>query len=82
MKQGCRSPGGAKGGHSESLSPENLENTSNFQGWGLTPVTYKKICILISFYFYVVHAFFTSNTFKSNFRLKLAKNQANAKQHP
>ena len=28
------------------------------------------------------HAFFISNTFISNNRLKLAKNQANAKQHP
>ena len=27
-------------------------------------------------------AFFTSNTFISNARLKLAKNQAHAKQHP
>ena len=29
-----------------------------------------------------VHTFFTSNTFISNARIKLAKNQANAKQHP
>ena len=29
-----------------------------------------------------VHAFFISNTFISYVRLKLAKNQANAKQHP
>ena len=29
-----------------------------------------------------VHAFFISNTFISNVRLKLAKNQANAKQYP
>ena len=29
-----------------------------------------------------LHAFFVSNTFISNARLKLAKNQANAKQHP
>ena len=29
-----------------------------------------------------VHAFFISNTFISNTRLKLAKNQAKAKQHP
>ena len=29
-----------------------------------------------------VHAFFMSNTFISNIRLKLAKNQANAKQQP
>ena len=34
------------------------------------------------FNFYVVHAFVTSNTFKSNARLKLVNNQANAKQHP
>ena len=32
--------------------------------------------------FVIVHAFFISNTFTSNARLKLAKNQANAKQHP
>ena len=29
-----------------------------------------------------LHAFFISNTFISNARLKLAKNQAKAKQHP
>ena len=29
-----------------------------------------------------IHAFFISNTFISNARLKLAKIQANAKQHP
>ena len=29
-----------------------------------------------------LHAFFVSNTFISNARLKLAKNQANIKQHP
>ena len=29
-----------------------------------------------------IHAFFICNTFISNARLKLAKNQANAKQHP
>ena len=29
-----------------------------------------------------IHAFFISNTFISNARLKLAKNQVNAKQHP
>ena len=29
-----------------------------------------------------IHAFFISNTFISNARLKLAKNQANAKLHP
>ena len=29
-----------------------------------------------------LHSFFISNTFISNARLKLAKNQANAKQHP
>ena len=29
-----------------------------------------------------LHAFFISNTFISNGSLKLAKNQANAKQHP
>ena len=29
-----------------------------------------------------LHAFFISNTFISNARLKLAQNQANAKQHP
>ena len=29
-----------------------------------------------------VHAFFISNTFISKARLKLAKNQANAKHHP
>ena len=26
-----------------TLSPGNLENTNNFEGWGLTIVTYKKI---------------------------------------
>ena len=28
-----------------SLSSENLENISNFEGWGLTLVTYKKCTI-------------------------------------
>ena len=32
--------------------------------------------------FFVSHSFFISNTFISDPRLKLAKNQANAKQHP
>ena len=32
--------------------------------------------------FYWVKRFFISNAFISNARLKLAKNQANAKQHP
>ena len=32
--------------------------------------------------FWKMHAFFISNTFISNARLKLAKNQAKAKQHP
>ena len=30
----------------------------------------------------VLHAFFMSNTFISNIRLKLAKSQAKANQHP
>ena len=34
------------------------------------------------FYFEILHAFVISNTFISNARLKLAKKQANAKQHP
>ena len=29
-----------------------------------------------------LHAFFISNTFISNARMKLAKNKGNAKQHP
>ena len=32
--------------------------------------------------YYNIHAFFIGNTFISNARLKLAKNQANAKQQP
>ena len=32
--------------------------------------------------FFEMHAFFISNTFTCNARLKLAKDQANAKQHP
>ena len=32
--------------------------------------------------FFNLHAFFVSNTFISNARLQLAKNQANAKQNP
>ena len=46
---------------------------SNFEGWGLTLVGYKKCVASYRFNFYVVHAFFISNTFKSNDRLKLAK---------
>ena len=34
------------------------------------------------FFIYHLHAFFISNTFISKTRLKLAKNQANAKHHP
>ena len=34
------------------------------------------------FFFYGLHAFFIRNPFISNGKLKLAKNQANAKQHP
>ena len=29
--------------HEVILSPENLENGSNFEGWGLTIVAYKKV---------------------------------------
>ena len=36
----------------------------------------------MSCYLLVVHAFFISNSFITNTRLKLAKSQANAKQHP
>ena len=32
--------------------------------------------------FYKIHAFFISNTFIGGARMKLAKNQANAEQHP
>ena len=33
-------------------------------------------------YFFGIHAFFISDTFISNARLKLAKNKVNARQHP
>ena len=40
------------------------------------------LTVLIKIPCTLLHAFFISNTFISNARLKLAKNQANAKQHP
>ena len=67
--------------HKANLSPKNVENISNFEAWGLTLVAYKKSVVSYRFNFYVVHAFFISNTFISNGRLKLAKNLANAKQN-
>ena len=38
--------------------------------------------MMFNFSFREIHAFFISNTSSSNARLKLARNQANAKQHP
>ena len=32
----------------KNLSPKNLENTSNFEGWGLTLVAYKKVHVIQS----------------------------------
>ena len=42
-----------------------------------TTANFKNVVILP-----LITRFFTSNTFTSNARLKLAKNQENAKQHP
>ena len=42
----------------------------------------KKRVVSYNFKFYVVHASLVGNTFISNVRLKLAKNQPNAKQYP
>ena len=47
---------------------------------GLQPIY--KIRFMCCSKFSLLHAFFMSYTFVSNTRLKLAKNQANAKQHP
>ena len=65
------------------MSPKNLENISNLEGWPQALFTYRKIVVSYHFNLYVVHTFlfFISNTFISNVKLKLAKNQANAKHH-
>ena len=48
------------------MSPENLENTSNFQGWDLTLVAYIKMCIPCDFF--QNHGFnFKVNTLSANF---------------
>ena len=65
--------------HQGTLSPEILENISNFEG---PSCLRKKRIVSHNFKFYVVHAFLVGNTFLSNARLKLAKNQSNAMQHP
>ena len=49
------------------LLTQEINFLSKFGFWNLLPT---------------LHAFFMSNTFVSNTRLKLAKNQAKAKQHP
>ena len=48
----------------------------------MTLVAYENKVVSYRFKFYVVHGFLVGNTFISNIRLKLAKNQSNAKQHP
>ena len=48
----------------------------------MTLVAYENKVVSYRFKFYAVHAFLAGNTFISNARLKLAKNQSNAKQHP
>ena len=35
--------------HQATLSPENIENISNFEGWGLTLVDYKKESVVENF---------------------------------
>ena len=52
--------------HWATVSPENLGNISNIECWGLTLVAYKKSLVTYNFSFYIVHAFFISNTFISN----------------
>ena len=49
------------------------------KSWSILHFTILSICIFTSIH---IHVLFTSNTFISNARLKLAKNQAKAKQHP
>ena len=34
----------------QTLNPENLENKSNFEGWGLTLVAYKRVLTKTLFY--------------------------------
>ena len=64
------------------MNPENVENISNFESSGQTLVAYKKNVVSYHSDFSVIHAFLMNNTFISNAMLKLAKNQANAKQNP
>ena len=54
----------------------------------LTPDKFKSLCFFFSFLgkltnvsLFIMHAFLIRNTFISNARVKLAKNQANARQH-
>ena len=65
-----------------NYEPDNVKNISNFEGWGLTRVAYKKSLVSYHFSFSVIHILLISNTLISNAILNLAKNQANAKQHP
>ena len=48
----------------------------------MTLVAYENKVVSYRFKFYAVHVFLAGNTFISNARLKLAKNQSNAMQHP
>ena len=60
-----------------------LENLNNFRGEDKKWIVYKeKGVVSYHFTFYVAQAFLVGNTFISNARLKLTKNQSNAKQHP
>ena len=60
-------------GHVKSFIPQK---TKDIKAFGLFFIK-KNTCSEV----YVVHTFFISSTFISNARLKLIKNQANAKQH-
>ena len=53
----------------------------NFSVWGNFFIS-NHLCLRQQKFKIQIHAFFISSTFINNVRMKLAKNQANAKQYP
>ena len=54
-------------------APENIENISNFEGWGLTLVAYRKSIVSYHFNFYVVHACFDKQHFHKQRQAEISK---------
>ena len=55
------------------MSLESFENISNFEGWGLTLVAYRKSIVSYHFNFYVVHACFHKQHFHKQRQAKISK---------